>query len=116
MKRPFAEVPFSRPNVYARDEYHCQYCADRFPTGELTFDHVIPVARGGHKGWDNIVTCCVACNRRKGDRTPEQAQMKLIRKPRRPEALPSLTLSLGLHRAPESWRDFLYFDLSWDRG
>ncbi|HEY5907466.1 MAG TPA: HNH endonuclease, partial [Vicinamibacteria bacterium] len=78
MKRPFAEVPFSRPNVYARDDYRCQYCGDRFPTSELTFDHVIPVARAGHKGWDNIVTCCVACNRKKGDRTPEQAGMKLV--------------------------------------
>jgi 5-methylcytosine-specific restriction endonuclease McrA len=116
MKRPFAEVPFSRPNVYARDDYHCQYCGGRFPSSELTFDHVMPVARGGHKGWDNIVTCCVTCNRRKGDRTPEQAGMKLIRKPRRPEALPSLTLSLGVSRAPESWRDYLYFDLRWDRG
>jgi 5-methylcytosine-specific restriction endonuclease McrA len=115
MKRPFAEVPFSRPNVYARDDYRCQYCGDHFPSSELTFDHVIPVARGGHKGWDNIVTCCVICNRKKGDRTPEQAGMKLVRKPRRPEALPSLTLSLGLQRAPESWRDYLYFDLSWDR-
>jgi 5-methylcytosine-specific restriction endonuclease McrA len=115
MKRPFAEVPFSRPNVYARDDYHCQYCGGRFPSGELTFDHVIPVARGGHKGWDNIVTCCVTCNRKKGDRTPEHAGMKLIRKPRRPEALPSLTLSLGVSRAPESWRDYLYFDLRWDR-
>jgi 5-methylcytosine-specific restriction endonuclease McrA len=115
MKRPFAEVPFSRPNVYARDDYRCQYCGGHFSSSELTFDHVIPVARGGHKGWDNIVTCCVKCNRKKGDRTPEQANMKLVRKPRRPEALPSLTLSLGLGRAPESWRDYLYFDLHWDR-
>jgi 5-methylcytosine-specific restriction endonuclease McrA len=76
---------------------------------------VIPVARGGHKGWDNIVTCCIACNRRKGDRTPEEIGLRLVRKPRRPAALPSLTLSLGVSRAPESWRDYLFWDLSWDR-
>jgi hypothetical protein len=72
------------------------------------------VARGGHKGWDNIVTCCIPCNRQKGDRTPEEAGLKLVRKPRRPTALPSLTLTLGLHRAPASWKDFLFWDLSWD--
>ena len=115
MKRPFADVPFSRANVYARDEHSCQYCGRRLPPSQLTFDHVIPVARGGHKGWDNIVTCCIACNRRKGDRTPEEIGFRLVRKPRHPAALPSLTLSLGLHRAPESWRDYLFWDLSWDR-
>jgi hypothetical protein len=80
----------------------------------LTFDHVVPVARGGHKGWDNIVTCCIPCNRRKGDRTPEEIGFHLVRRPRRPHALPSLTLSLGLHRAPESWRDYLFWDIALD--
>jgi 5-methylcytosine-specific restriction endonuclease McrA len=116
MKRPFYEVPFSRSNVYSRDQHRCQYCGGRFPPGQLTFDHVIPVARGGHKGWDNIVTCCIPCNRKKGDRTPEQAGLRLVRRPRRPEALPALSMSLGLRRAPESWRDYLYWDLSWDGG
>ena len=116
MKRPFADVPFSRTNVYARDEHRCQYCGNHFGPSHLTFDHVIPVARGGRKGWDNIVTCCIPCNRRKGDRTPEEAGLRIIRRPRRPAALPSLTLSLGLHRAPESWRDYLFWDLSWEGG
>jgi 5-methylcytosine-specific restriction endonuclease McrA len=116
MKRSFADVPFSRANVYARDEHQCQYCGHRLAPAQLTFDHVLPVARGGHKGWDNIVTCCIPCNRRKGDRTPEEAGLKLVRKPRRPDALPSFTLSLGIRRAPESWRDYLFWDLSWDRG
>jgi len=116
MKRPFADVPFSRANVYARDDHRCQYCRRRFPPSQLTFDHVVPVARGGHKGWDNIVTCCIPCNRRKGDHTPEEAGFHLARRPRRPPALPSLTLSVGVNRAPESWRDYLFWDLSWDRG
>jgi len=114
IKRPFADVPFSRGNVYARDDHRCQYCGHRFSPAQLTFDHVTPVARGGHKGWDNIVTCCIACNRKKGDLTPEEAGLVLIRKPRRPEALPALTLRLGVSRAPESWRDYLFWDLSWD--
>lgn len=116
MKRPFADVPFSRTNVYARDEYRCQYCGRRFPPTELTFDHVLPVARGGRKTWDNIVTCCVTCNRAKGDQTPEEAGLTLVRKPRRPHALPAFTLSLGLRRAPESWRSFLYWDAAWQTG
>jgi 5-methylcytosine-specific restriction endonuclease McrA len=116
MKRPFADVPFSRANVYARDDHSCQYCGRRFAPGHLTFDHVVPVARGGHKGWDNIVTCCIPCNRRKGDGTPEEAGLRLVRRPRRPPVLPTLVLTFGTHRAPESWRDYLYWDLRWDQG
>ena len=73
IKRRFDYVPFSRANIYARDDHSCQYCGDGFPTSELTFDHVVPVAQGGRKDWENIVTCCVTCNRRKGGRTPAEA-------------------------------------------
>ena len=83
-------VPFSRANIYARDHYKCQYCGVHFSAADLTFDHVVPVALGGRKDWENIVTCCITCNRRKGGRTPEQAGMHLIRHPRRPEKLCSL--------------------------
>jgi 5-methylcytosine-specific restriction endonuclease McrA len=116
MKRPLYDIPFSRSNVYARDEHRCQYCAEFFSPGQLTFDHVLPVSRGGWTGWDNIVTCCIPCNRRKGDRTPEEASLHLIRRPRRPDARPALSLRLGLRRAPASWRDYLYWDPSWDGG
>ena len=112
MKRTFSDVPFSRSNVYARDEYKCQYCAERLPPSELTFDHVLPVARGGRKTWDNIVTCCVTCNRTKGDRTPEEVGFALVRRPRKPPALPALTLSVGLKRTPASWRDYLFWDIA----
>jgi hypothetical protein len=76
----------------------------------LTFDHVTPVAQGGRKDWENIVTCCVTCNRRKGGRTPEEAGMHLRRMPRRPESMPALRITIRLHTAPESWRDFLYWN------
>ena len=85
IKKRFDYVPFSRANIYARDWYSCQYCAKSFPTTELTFDHVVPVSRGGRKDWENIVTCCVSCNRRKGGRTPGEASMRLVRPPKRPE-------------------------------
>jgi 5-methylcytosine-specific restriction endonuclease McrA len=110
MKRRFDYVPFSRANIYARDDHSCQYCGESFPTNELTFDHVTPVAQGGRKDWENIVTCCVTCNRRKGGRTPEEAGMHLRRMPRRPESMPALRITIRLHTAPESWRDFLYWN------
>ena len=86
-------------------------------SAELTFDHVVPVAHGGRKDWENIVTCCISCNRRKGGRTPEQAGMKLIRHPRRPDKLPAhrmLRMTLGLSRAPDSWRDYVYWNVKLD--
>ena len=88
IKRRFDYVPFSRANIYARDNHSCQYCGDGYPTNELTFDHVLPVAQGGRKDWENIVTCCVSCNRKKGGRTPAEAGMHLLRMPKRPESLP----------------------------
>jgi 5-methylcytosine-specific restriction endonuclease McrA len=114
IKRNVDYVPFSRANIYARDDHACQYCGERFPASQLTFDHVIPVARGGRKEWENIVTCCIPCNRRKGDLLPDEAGFRLVRRPRRPPALPHLTLSLGVHRTPDSWRDYLFWDLAWD--
>src|SRR5215213_6875050 len=104
-------VPFSRANIYARDNHVCQYCGKSFPTAELTFDHVTPVAQGGRKDWENIVTCCISCNRRKGGRTPEEARMRLLRPPRRPMSAPAIRITIGLTKAPESWRDYLYWNL-----
>jgi 5-methylcytosine-specific restriction endonuclease McrA len=114
IKRRFEYVPFSRANIYARDGYRCQYCGETFPTSELTFDHVIPVAQGGRKDWENIVTCCITCNRRKGGRTPEEAGMRLIRPPRRPEHVPAIRITIGLRHAPDSWRDYLYWNVELD--
>jgi|SRR5215468_3385060 len=114
IKRRFDYVPFSRANIYARDEYTCQYCGETLPQAELTFDHVVPVAQGGRKDWENIVTCCISCNRKKGGRTPEQAHMKLVRHPRRPDKAPAIRITIGLRNAPESWRDYLYWNVELD--
>ena len=109
-KRP--QISFSRRNLFARDEQTCQYCNRHRETPELTYDHVIPRSQGGKTEWTNIVTCCVDCNRRKGGRTPEQAGMRLRRWPRRPENLPGMvTITIGIRNAPDSWRDFLYWNV-----
>ncbi len=114
VKPPASWVKFSRANIYARDDYRCQYCGDRYRTEDLTFDHVIPAAFGGEKRWDNIVTCCIDCNRRKGGRTPQQARMKLVRKPERPGWLPRTSVRMSLRDTPECWRDYLYWNVELD--
>jgi 5-methylcytosine-specific restriction endonuclease McrA len=114
IKRNINYVPFSRANIYARDDHSCQYCGKVFPTAELTFDHVVPVAQGGRKDWENIVTCCVACNRKKGGRTPAGAGMHLTRVPRRPDKAPAIRITVGMKNAPEGWRDYFYWNMELD--
>lgn len=111
IRRHFNYVPFSRANIYARDNHQCQYCGKGFSVSELTFDHVVPVSQGGRKDWENIVTSCIRCNRRKGGHTPSQARMRVIRQPRRPTRAPVVRLTIGLDSAPDSWRDYLYWNI-----
>ena len=75
---------------------------------------MVPVSQGGRKDWENIVTSCVTCNRRKGGRTPAQARMRVIRPPRRPARPPVVRLTFGLRNAPECWRDYLYWNVELD--
>jgi 5-methylcytosine-specific restriction endonuclease McrA len=102
-------VPFSRANIFRRDDYTCQYCGAQKDAEDLNFDHVIPASQGGPKCWENIVTACLPCNRQKADRTPEEAGMTLRRAPRRPHASPIFRVSLGIRRTPESWLNYLYW-------
>jgi len=111
VKRPKSPIKFSRQNIYARDRYNCQYCGSQFNTEELTYDHILPKSRGGKTEWENIVTCCVNCNRKKGGRTPKEATMTLVRKPVRPSWIPALRITIGYRDVPESWRDYLYWNV-----
>jgi len=103
---PRRHVRFSRFNIFARDNNTCQYCGHRFPRTELNLDHVIPRSRGGLSIWENIVCSCHVCNRRKGGRTPDEASMRLVRRPRRPEWTPYSTDMFSLRRYRE-WMPFL---------
>ncbi|MBN1210607.1 MAG: HNH endonuclease [Myxococcaceae bacterium] len=85
---PKGRVRFSRLNIYARDHDTCQYCGRTLPRSELNLDHVLPRCDGGKTTWENVVCSCVPCNLKKGGRTPEQAGMKLLRKPFRPRWTP----------------------------
>ncbi len=81
---PAAAVTFSRRNIFKRDRFACQYCGVQPGSEELTLDHIVPRARGGESRWDNCVLACVECNKRKADRTPEQAGMRLRKRPVQP--------------------------------
>lgn len=107
-KRPPPDVKFTRFYVYARDGWKCQYCGKQLPASVLTFDHVIPRAQGGRTKWTNIVTACGPCNQVKGDRTPQEAGMKLLRKPREPHWLPALLVKgLSEKTIPEQWTNYI---------
>ncbi len=82
IKRPWLEKKLTRLEVFNRDQRTCQYCGKE--TRQLTLDHVIPRYRGGQHTWENVVSACTSCNRRKTGRTPEQAGMRLIRHPSPP--------------------------------
>jgi 5-methylcytosine-specific restriction endonuclease McrA len=86
-------LPVTRRGVLSRDYYTCQYCGVTPPRKELTIDHVLPRSRGGNTTWENVVTACQKCNGRKGNRTPDEAYMKLRATPQRPRYLAVATLS-----------------------
>ena len=108
---PVKRIMLTRKNIIKRDNSRCQYCGRIFPPTDLTWDHVLPRARGGKTEWGNIVACCIECNKRKGGRIPSEVSMTLIRKPRRPEWLPILTITLGFKHLPQSWRDYIYWNV-----
>lgn len=103
---PDQTVKLNRRNLFARDRNQCQYCGRHFPTADLSIDHVKPRTQGGLDTWDNLVCSCIRCNARKGGRTPEQASMKLVRKPIRPARNPVIALRMGSDKY-RSWKTFL---------
>jgi len=101
------QVRYSKQNIFARDRWTCQYCGQRRAIRDLTQDHVFPRSRGGRTCWENVVTCCVNCNTRKANRTPQQAGMTLRVPPHRPEWLPMFVVHLG-REAPDAWRNYCF--------
>jgi 5-methylcytosine-specific restriction endonuclease McrA len=102
VRRGPSRVPLNRRNVLRRDRYTCQYCGRQ--GSELTVDHVLPKSRGGQSTWENLVAACRPCNLKKGDRTPEEAGMRLQKPPRAPRA--PLFLA-ELKEIPEDWKPYL---------
>jgi len=107
------EIRFSRRNIFERDKNACQYCGRRMPKTDLTLDHVVPRSRGGIDSWDNLVLACMPCNVRKGNRTPEEARMPLIRRAVKPTWLPQLGMRVPTSQLI-SWQRFVdtaYWDV-----
>jgi len=80
----FFQIGCTRRNIYERDGYTCQYCKQRFATSKLTLDHVIPKSKGGGKSWENLVTSCMKCNQKKGDKLPADIGMQPYKFPIKP--------------------------------
>lgn len=106
---PHQTRALSRKNIFLRDRFTCQYCHKVFNSADLTLDHVIPRSRGGETSWENLVACCHRCNNRKGSRTPEEANLKLLHQPR------PFSLHTGRHlmrfmaRSDEQWQKYLFY-------
>ena len=111
---PTKTVPFTRANLFLRDEFTCQYCGCKGK--DLTFDHVVPKSRGGKTRWDNVVAACQSCNLRKAAKTTSQVGFKLKKVPTKPSA--EVLLNKGKKFPPsnmhKSWSDFLYFENDFD--
>lgn len=110
-------APFTRGNVYLRDDYTCQYTGVKYNASELTWDHVYPQSRGGKTNWYNIVSCHKDVNFKKADKTPEEAGLKLIKKPHAPTAweLREKGKSYPSKFDHESWADYVYFNVKLDQ-
>ena len=103
VKRPFAPRKLSKREIFLRDQYTCQYCGKK--TQALTLDHVVPRRQYGPHTWENVVAACSGCNLLKAGRTPEEAQMRLVRTPRAPQPNPYRILQNRV--ILDEWREYI---------
>lgn len=104
VRRPRPTVHLTKREVLRRDDYTCQYCGQK--VSYLTIDHVVPRRLGGTHTWDNLVAACPACNHRKGGRTLEQAQMRLLQMPTVPPTSARYLFARHLHDN-QDWLPFI---------
>ena len=106
-RTPRLAIRLTRKNLMIRDDFQCQYCLKRPTLRELNIDHVQPRSRGGADTWENLVVACRVCNLKKGWKTPEEANMRLAKKPSRPRwALTTHLVMSTATRFPE-WEPYL---------
>jgi len=104
-----------RLRIYMRDKFRCQYCGDKKAATELTLDHIVPRSRGGDNSPINIVAACLACNNRKGDRTPEEARMPLLTSQTALRVKLERVVLCHYAEAKAEWRKYLFMDVHDDR-
>lgn len=106
IKAPRKAVALTRKNIIKRDRHTCQYCGTK--KGPMTTDHVIPKKFGGKDSWENLVCACLKCNNKKGDRSPEEANMSLIKKPKKPHFF---SIVHSFIEIPDmKWKQYLFLD------
>ena len=105
-------IPFTRFNLFLRDHFKCQYCDLKFKASELTFDHVVSRANGGSTNWNNVVSACFKCNNKKGSLNFKDANMRLIKTPKKPtfNELREAGKLFPPNYLHHTWSDFLYWD------
>jgi 5-methylcytosine-specific restriction endonuclease McrA len=96
-RKMVVSVRFSRKNVWLRDEGKCQYCNINVSIQNFTLDHIIPKCYGGKTTWENVVTCCYACNQKKGEKTLKEVGFKLNRQAKKPTSLPIISEARGYY-------------------
>ena len=105
----------TRKNLYLRDGNTCQYCGVKFNSIDLTLDHIIPKSRGGKSSWENLVAACAPCNRRKDDRTPEEAEMRLLHRPIPANVHTGRSVLRSMGLSVQEWGPYLYADSEGDK-
>jgi 5-methylcytosine-specific restriction endonuclease McrA len=103
---PYRRIMLTRKNIITRDNHQCQFCGVK--KGAMTVDHVIPRTRKGTETWENQVCACVKCNNKKGDRTPHEAGMRLLKQPKRPSHIMFIQRYIG--NSDHRWRQYLFMD------
>jgi len=104
--KPNNKIILSRKNIIKRDHHRCQYCGKtQLP---LTVDHIVPKQFGGEESWTNLICACIYCNNKKGNRTPEQANMKLLSSPKKPSQL--FFIQFIIENPPQTWKPYLFLN------
>ena len=103
---PYKKIILSRKNILRRDGHRCQYCGRTDVT--LTVDHIVPKSNSGEDTWENLVTACVECNNKKGSRTPDDAHMRLLRRPMKPNHVTFIRHFVGT--IDERWKPYLFMN------
>ena len=106
VKFHFHTMTANRANVIWRDQNTCQYCSKEEESKVLTIDHVLPRSKGGKNTWENLVTACKKCNQKKGNKTPKEANMKLLREPKRPKS--NILRAINNKQISDLWKNYLW--------
>jgi 5-methylcytosine-specific restriction endonuclease McrA len=115
IRRRREQSSMKRLRIYTRDRFRCQYCGAKKTASELTLDHILPRSRGGDNSPINVVTACLKCNNRKGDRTPDEARMPLLTSQTALRVKLERVMLCHYAEARAEWRKYLFMDMHDDR-